>query len=329
MAQTPTDSGYRSAGTGANETSIGSTAWTNFGDIISSNEVKADNVLSLITDFDVEDYSIRLVKGGIIQGNDNSVGTNWPITDAYDEVGGSSDMWGLQLLPADVNASDFGFVVACRRVGTTPISNYLKSTNYGFTIKSNNKVVGVAASFERSYTNSLGASFAEGTMVSTPYGELPIERVKPGMPVISFNKRLRIFEKGIAVKTKFRYVKDIMFIRVGGRILPVTSNHKIFTPKDHIRAGRIKPGIQLVGILSGVPIPRVVEHVSKHKGNFKVYDIQVEGNHSYVANGIASYNLLISGSTTAYVDHMRMRIFTLPLRDSIECETAFVPVARK
>ena len=50
----------------------------------------------------------RLVKNGTVQGNTKT--TNFGVESVITE-GGSGDMWGLTLTPADVNASDFGLVL--------------------------------------------------------------------------------------------------------------------------------------------------------------------------------------------------------------------------
>jgi hypothetical protein len=58
------------------------------------------------------DLSVRLVKGGAIQGSELADASNWPTTPAYASYGGNGQMWGLTLTPADVNASNFGAAIA-------------------------------------------------------------------------------------------------------------------------------------------------------------------------------------------------------------------------
>ena len=61
------------------------------------------------------DYDIELVKGGVISSNNKAdTATDWPATDTYTSYGSSSDLWGLSLTPADINASDFGVVIAMK-----------------------------------------------------------------------------------------------------------------------------------------------------------------------------------------------------------------------
>lgn len=58
------------------------------------------------------DSSVKLVKGGVISGNDKASGSTWPTSDAVATYGSATDLWGLTLTPSDVNDSTFGFVIA-------------------------------------------------------------------------------------------------------------------------------------------------------------------------------------------------------------------------
>ncbi len=61
----------------------------------------------------VVDNSIKLIKGGIAEGDNYAdVYTFWPTTDSDVTYGSSGDMWGLNLTPADINSNDFGIQVS-------------------------------------------------------------------------------------------------------------------------------------------------------------------------------------------------------------------------
>jgi len=131
----------KSPGTVVNDTSYGTLAWSNPDNArvsdnayatavwtsgpVSSNYLKATNfgfaVPSNATILGITvtkegsfsgsgggDSNARLVKGGVVSGDTktNGFGAESVIT-----VGSSSDLWGLSLTPADVNASDFGVVL--------------------------------------------------------------------------------------------------------------------------------------------------------------------------------------------------------------------------
>lgn len=56
---------------------------------------------------------VSLLKGGVITGDNKAGATYWPSRAASDaQHGGISDGWNASLTPADINAVDFGVVVA-------------------------------------------------------------------------------------------------------------------------------------------------------------------------------------------------------------------------
>jgi hypothetical protein len=61
----------------------------------------------------ITDFSLRLVKGGVVSGADRAGADRWPPSSMETATyGESTDMWGLTLTPADVNASNFGVVLS-------------------------------------------------------------------------------------------------------------------------------------------------------------------------------------------------------------------------
>jgi hypothetical protein len=58
------------------------------------------------------DLSVRLVKGGTVQGDEKGGATFWPTNPDWEFYGSLTDLWGLALTPADVNASNFGVSIA-------------------------------------------------------------------------------------------------------------------------------------------------------------------------------------------------------------------------
>jgi hypothetical protein len=61
----------------------------------------------------IRDARVRIVKGGIIGSTDKAdAGTDWPTADAYQTYGGASDLWGEAWAAEDINAADFGVVIA-------------------------------------------------------------------------------------------------------------------------------------------------------------------------------------------------------------------------
>jgi len=137
--------GPNSPSTVADDSSIGSVAWSNPGNATTSDDSRATASIRSqsgpshylkATDFgfsipsgatidgievevekgsnannQVADNAVRIVKGGTIGSTDKS-GANWATTDAYITHGGASDLWGKTWTPTDINNSNFGFAIS-------------------------------------------------------------------------------------------------------------------------------------------------------------------------------------------------------------------------
>lgn len=62
----------------------------------------------------VTDDRVRIVKGGIIIPTDIDLGGNWPSGDNYFDHGSSTEAWGTDWTPADINASNFGIAISAK-----------------------------------------------------------------------------------------------------------------------------------------------------------------------------------------------------------------------
>lgn len=65
------------------------------------------------------DRHIQLVKAGEVTGEDKASNALWPEALDLRTYGGAADLWGLTLGVADVNSSNFGFVLAAWSSGAT------------------------------------------------------------------------------------------------------------------------------------------------------------------------------------------------------------------
>ena len=134
--------GPNSGGTFADDSSIGTIAWSNVNNAASSNDVYAvasapsiiDTHYLKATNFGfsipsgatisgievriersmsvsgfVVDNSMKAVQGGSIVGAEHATNTHtWTTTDTIDTFGGPMDLWGVTWTPDQINASDFG-----------------------------------------------------------------------------------------------------------------------------------------------------------------------------------------------------------------------------
>jgi hypothetical protein len=150
-------------GTGADDSSIGATAWTNPGQITAddgsfafcsifgttSHYLKGTNfgftipagatINGIVVEWKRQesqvlttDNAVRVVKAGTIGSTDRSSGTNWPSTSAYNTYGSSSDLWGDTWGPSDINDTGFGSAISANSNGNlvTAQSDAVRITVY-------------------------------------------------------------------------------------------------------------------------------------------------------------------------------------------------------
>lgn len=146
-------SGPNNPSSGINNNTIGTLAWSNPGNIFTDNNSSAivtvssggtvaattnylqgtnfsfsiptnaviDGIEVTINRFsslsngtnNVQDNIVRLIKGGSIIGNNNSISGNWSTNSStVVSYGGTSDLWGTTWAPSEINASNFGVVLS-------------------------------------------------------------------------------------------------------------------------------------------------------------------------------------------------------------------------
>ena len=150
----PASQGPSFAGTGGDDSSIGTGVWSNTGNITAddgssstvsvftstpSQYLTATNFgFSIPSNATIEgitfsikesssngiatDNAARSIKGGTVQSTDRSNNANLPLSAAYISYGGTSDTWGGVWTPGDVNSSNFGFAISMRSTTTDSVS---------------------------------------------------------------------------------------------------------------------------------------------------------------------------------------------------------------
>jgi hypothetical protein len=134
----------KSPGTMADDASVGITAWsnpnnakvsdniyaiaiavshylkaTNFGFSIPTGAtvngilVEIERKVIVESGWGIKDVNVKIVKADGSIGSTNKADTvnNWPTSDTYKSYGGTTDLWGETLIPADINNSNFGVVL--------------------------------------------------------------------------------------------------------------------------------------------------------------------------------------------------------------------------
>jgi hypothetical protein len=140
------DTGFKSPGTMADDSSVGAIAWGNvdnaklsdnnmagatLGAFDISHYLKATNfsmgvpagatingievTIECYSQQYVVDNSVKIVKGGSISGDEKSLGATWPNPENTVTFGGATNLWGLSWSVAEINSSDFGFVISAYR----------------------------------------------------------------------------------------------------------------------------------------------------------------------------------------------------------------------
>ena len=82
--------------------------------IITTGTASVDHMRITVTyqDGDIVDSVVKLVRAGSVVGDNKASASQWPATDGIATYGGSSEMWGTTLTPAQCNAADFGVVLS-------------------------------------------------------------------------------------------------------------------------------------------------------------------------------------------------------------------------
>lgn len=140
--------GPRSVGTGTDDSSFGTVAWSNPGNVTASDDSRATVVLllneeshylkavnfgfsipsnavikgigveveasALTLGADITDIAVRIVKNNSIGTTDRTSTVAWSTSDTYRRYGGAADLWGDTWTAADINIVNFGFAIAVK-----------------------------------------------------------------------------------------------------------------------------------------------------------------------------------------------------------------------
>lgn len=137
--------------------------------------------------------------------------------------------------------------------------------------------------------------FPAGTMIATPEGEVATQNLCVGDTVLSFNHKTgKIEHDKIHMMQLKRSARFVRFATSTGKEIVCTHDHRIFTAEyGYIEAEKLHVGITLTELTNvGVLDSRVISVQAEDDFNV-VYDIEVENNHNFFANGVLVHNCMI------------------------------------
>jgi hypothetical protein len=148
-------SGPKSPSTIVNDSSAGTGAWTNPGNAGASDDSYAEIDIPENSFTGIVDYSAKIVKSDGNIGSSNKAGEiTLNLSDTYRVYGSSSDLWGETWSASDINNSNFGFVFQVLfnhwdDASVQLYSEYLKATNFGFSIPTGATIDGIKVEVEQ------------------------------------------------------------------------------------------------------------------------------------------------------------------------------------
>ena len=118
-----------------------------------------------------------------------------------------------------------------------------------------------------------------------------------GQDVLSYNEVSQKWEYRKVLRWLERGEKPTLLIQTNQGFIQCTENHLIGTEQGWIKAGNVKEGMKILSPVTAAVVHQftstvqmaTIESVSL-AGTQNVYDIEVEGNHNFVANGLLVHN---------------------------------------
>ncbi|MBI2629542.1 DUF87 domain-containing protein [Candidatus Pacearchaeota archaeon] len=140
----------------------------------------------------------------------------------------------------------------------------------------------------------------EGTSIFTDKGYLPIKDFNKENKILSFNKDEKKFEWENAELLEYPISENLIEIELeDGRKLQLTKEHPLLITSGEkllsllwMEAEKLNKGDKLISVNNNFTdlFPVRIKNIKIIEGIKKVYDLSVDKNHSFIANGIISHN---------------------------------------
>lgn len=125
---------------------------------------------------------------------------------------------------------------------------------------------------------------AETPVLMADGNSKPISKIQEGDVVLSFDPETRIAEPKLVINTWSEVINDILEIDLGDKKMIVSNEQRFFTPD-----GEFKTAPEANGILT---VDGTIKRFTTRKspGKVKLYDITVDENHAFFADGLMVHN---------------------------------------
>ena len=124
------------------------------------------------------------------------------------------------------------------------------------------------------------------SLILTSEGEIPIKDSSlKGKEVLSYNEHKATWEYKRVVRWLERGRKPTLTITTANTSLQCTANHLMRTETGWTAAENLKPGMKIISY----PHREVIQSVEEGRVE-QVYDLEVEENHNFIANGLLVHN---------------------------------------
>ena len=131
-----------------------------------------------------------------------------------------------------------------------------------------------------------GGCFLPGTLITMADGTFqPIEEIKLGEKVLSYNLKEKNFEPGEVVQTMVHENNAGGYLLING--VKITPNPPLWLNEGWVQAGQAKAGDRVLRNDGNISKINGVKFIP---GEFTVYNFEVEGTHVYFAHSILGHN---------------------------------------
>lgn len=143
-----------------------------------------------------------------------------------------------------------------------------------------------------------GKCFVAGTLISTPHSFIPIEEIKAGDKVYSFDEDSKVVSENTVEEVFIRETTELVNINIGLETIRSTPDHPFYVPqKGFTNAVELKAGDILLSINGDYVIIEKIQH-EVLETPITVYNFRVSNDHTYfvgsqsfgVHNAGAGYN---------------------------------------